>query len=78
MSSTKHLWERRRTHCIGGWMGPRAALGLREKSRHDQDSIHGQCSVVLITEIFISNFEIKDRPKWTTTAYIQQRPNKWF
>jgi len=50
MSSTKHLREKGRTHCIGVWVGPRAGLDWREKSRHHQDSIPRQCSVVLITE----------------------------
>ena len=31
--------ERPGTHCIGGWVGPRAGLGRCEKSRPYRDSI---------------------------------------
>jgi hypothetical protein len=32
------------THCIGGWVGPRASLDGCEKSRPHQDSIPGPSS----------------------------------
>jgi hypothetical protein len=32
------------THCIGGWVGPRAGLDGCEKSRPHQDSIPGPSS----------------------------------
>jgi hypothetical protein len=33
--------ERPGTHCTGGWVGPRAGLDVREKSRPHRDSISG-------------------------------------
>jgi hypothetical protein len=33
--------ERPGTHCTGGWVGPRAGLGVCEKSRPHRDSIPG-------------------------------------
>jgi hypothetical protein len=33
--------ERPGTHCIGGWVGPRAGLDVCEKSRPHRDSIPG-------------------------------------
>ena len=33
------------THCIGGWVGPRASLDGREKSRPHRDSIPGPSSL---------------------------------
>jgi hypothetical protein len=32
------------THCIGGWVGPRAGLDGCRKSRSHRDSIPGPCS----------------------------------
>jgi hypothetical protein len=34
-------WERPGTHCIGGWVGPRAGLDGYAKSRPHRDSIPG-------------------------------------
>ena len=34
-------WERPGTHCTGGWVGPRASLDRRGKSRPHRDSIPG-------------------------------------
>jgi len=34
-------WERPGTHCIGGWVGPRAGHEECGKSRPRRDSIHG-------------------------------------
>jgi hypothetical protein len=36
--------ERLGTHCIGGWVGPRAGLDVCEKSRPHGDSIPGPSS----------------------------------
>jgi hypothetical protein len=36
--------ERRGTHCIGGWVGPRVGLDVCEKSRPHRDSIPGPSS----------------------------------
>jgi len=36
--------ERRGTHCIGGWVGPRAGLDRCGKSRVHRDSIRGPSS----------------------------------
>jgi hypothetical protein len=36
--------ERPGTHCIGGWVGPRARLDVCEKSRPHRDSIPGPSS----------------------------------
>jgi hypothetical protein len=36
--------EKTRTHCIGGWMGPRAGLNRCGKSRLQRDSIPGMSS----------------------------------
>jgi len=36
--------ERPGTHCIEGWVGPRAGLDVCEKSRHYRDSIPGLSS----------------------------------
>jgi len=37
--------EKPGTHCIGGWVGPRAVLDLCGKSRPHRDSIPGPSSV---------------------------------
>ena len=34
MSQLLHPWERPGTHCIGGWVGPRASLDGLRKSHH--------------------------------------------
>jgi hypothetical protein len=34
-----HPQERPGTHCTGGWVGPRASLDVREKSRPHRDII---------------------------------------
>jgi hypothetical protein len=36
--------ERPGTHCIGGWVGPRAGLDVCEKSRLHRDSVPGPSS----------------------------------
>ena len=36
--------KRPRNHCIGGWVGPRAALDGYVKSRPNRDSIPGPAS----------------------------------
>jgi len=37
-------WERPGTHCIGGWVGLRASLDGRRKSRSSRDLIPGPSS----------------------------------
>jgi len=37
-------WDRPGTHCIGGWVGPRAGLDGCGKSRPHRDSIPGPSS----------------------------------
>ena len=42
------------THCTGGWVGPIAGVGDREKSRHHRDSIPGPSNpqrVIIHTEL---------------------------
>jgi len=39
-----HPRERRGTHCIGGWLGPRNGLDGCGKSRQHRDSIPGPSS----------------------------------
>jgi hypothetical protein len=45
-NTPRPLWpqEKPGTHCIGGWVGPRAGLDVCEKSRPHQDSIPGPSS----------------------------------
>jgi hypothetical protein len=40
-TTPRPLYPRKRpgTHCIGGWVGPRAGLDVCEKSRPHRDSI---------------------------------------
>jgi len=38
-------WERPGTHCMGGWVGPRAGLGGCRNSRPHWDSIPGVSSL---------------------------------
>jgi hypothetical protein len=49
VSSTKpwplYPWERPVTHCVGGWVGPRAGLDVCNKSRPYWDSIPGLSSL---------------------------------
>jgi len=47
-------WKRPGTHCIGGWVGPRAGLDSCGKSRSRRDSIPGPSSpqrVAIPTEL---------------------------
>ena len=43
------LGKRPSTHCVGGWVGPRAILDLCRKSRPQWDSIPGLCSPYWVT-----------------------------
>ena len=45
MPQPLYTWERPGTHCIGGWVGPRAGLDWCGKSRPHQDLIPGSSSL---------------------------------
>ena len=61
------LQERHGTHCIGGWVGPRAGLDVCGKSCSHRDSISGPCSPYRVA--------IPTEPSWPTTNECGHR--KW-
>jgi hypothetical protein len=64
--------RRRRTHCIGGWVGPKPGLAGCGKSRPHRQSTHGPSSpwpVVVPTELYRCNQNLKTTSRYLTTRW---------
>jgi len=76
--------EKSSTHCIGGWVGPKAGLDGCGKSRLPPDSIPGPFSLWLVaipTELFrpkmrLDQYEFKE-DKITRPIPVTVRSNLW-
>ena len=65
--------ERPGTHCIGGWLGPRAGLNGCGKSRHHRDSILGPSNpwrVAIRTELYRPSIIDVNIPCWLLSSVL--------